>query len=344
LRRSRRQWLITGVLFTALTAGAGIVALAEAKRYVDAPTRIAIRAEQIRSFDNRDPALTRFGLLEFRGGLALTADNANFGGMSALHMESDGSHFVALTDRGSWLTGRIVYRDGYAAGIADAVMAPVLGADGRSLPGRGWYDTESLAADGGIFYAGIERAEQIVRFDYGRHGVRARGHPLPVPDDFRTFTRNKGLECLAMAPAKSTLAGTLIAITEHSLDATGNHRAFLLKGARAERFSVRRSGGFDVSDCVILPPGDLLLLERSYSVLSGVAMRIRRIPLASMMPAATVDGQIVIAVDLAYQIDNMEGIGLHRNARGETILTLVSDDNFSAIQRNLLLQFALLGE
>jgi len=32
---------------------------------------------------------------------------------------------------------------------------------------------------------------------------------------------------------------------------------------------------------------------------------------------------------------------VHRNAQGETIITLASDDNFSAIQRNLLLQFAL---
>jgi hypothetical protein len=40
----------------------------------------------------------------------------------------------------------------------------------------------------------------------------------------------------------------------------------------------------------------------------------------------------------------MEGIAVHRNAQGETIITLVSDDNFSAIQRNLLLQFTLVGE
>jgi hypothetical protein len=40
----------------------------------------------------------------------------------------------------------------------------------------------------------------------------------------------------------------------------------------------------------------------------------------------------------------MEGIAVHRNAQGETIVTLVSDDNFSAIQRNLLLQFALVDE
>jgi hypothetical protein len=32
---------------------------------------------------------------------------------------------------------------------------------------------------------------------------------------------------------------------------------------------------------------------------------------------------------------------VHRNAGGETIVTLVSDDNFSFVQRNLLLQFKL---
>jgi hypothetical protein len=53
---------------------------------------------------------------------------------------------------------------------------------------------------------------------------------------------------------------------------------------------------------------------------------------------------VLIEADLAYQIDNMEGIAVHRNAANETILTLVSDDNFSVIQRNLLLQFALVGE
>jgi len=51
----------------------------------------------------------------------------------------------------------------------------------------------------------------------------------------------------------------------------------------------------------------------------------------------------MIEADLAYQIDNMEGMSIHRTARGETIITIVSDDNFSVLQRNLLLQFAVVG-
>ncbi len=47
---------------------------------------------------------------------------------------------------------------------------------------------------------------------------------------------------------------------------------------------------------------------------------------------------------MGYQIDKMEGIGLHRAPDGETVLTLVSADSFSIVQRNLLLQFAIVGE
>jgi hypothetical protein len=39
----------------------------------------------------------------------------------------------------------------------------------------------------------------------------------------------------------------------------------------------------------------------------------------------------------------MEGISIHRTTDGETIITIVSDDNFSVLQRNLLLQFAIVG-
>jgi hypothetical protein len=37
----------------------------------------------------------------------------------------------------------------------------------------------------------------------------------------------------------------------------------------------------------------------------------------------------------------MEALAVHRNAAGETILTLISDDNFNPLQRTILLRFAL---
>jgi len=85
---------------------------------------------------------------------------------------------------------------------------------------------------------------------------------------------------------------------------------------------------------------NLLILERKYDALNGVTIRIRKIPLDSIKQDATVDGAVVLEADMQYQVDNMEGISVHRDSSGEAILTLISDDNFSAIQRTLLLQFA----
>jgi hypothetical protein len=339
---SRRRWLNVGALCAALALVVGTFALADVLRYPAAPTHIDITATAITSFDNRDPTRTRFGDLEFRGGLELSSRHPAFGGISALHVEPDSNRFIAATDRGSWVRGRIVYRDGKPAAVADAEVAPILGVDGRPLAARGWFDVESLAERDGILYVGIERAEQIVRFDYRRDGLRARGQPIDVPADFKTFTFNKSLECLA-AP-QGALAGRLIVVTEHSLDSAGNLRSFVLGADQVTRFGVRRSDDFDVSDCTALSQDELLLLERRASPARGIAIRIRRIPIADIKEGAVVDGRSMFDADLAFQIDNMEGIGVHRNSAGETIVTLVSDDNFSIIQRNLLLQFSVVGE
>jgi len=339
----RRRFLWPGAIAGTLLVIA-IAWAAEGLRTSAAPTRIAVDATPIAAFDNRDPTRVRFGALEFRGGLVLTSNYKAFGGISALHMEPDGAHFLAVTDNGSWLKARIVYDNGKPSGFADAEMAPALASDGSTLASHGWFDLESLAEHNGQYYVGIERVEKIVHFDIAGHGLEARAEPVRVPSDFKTFKYNKSLECLAVPPAGSPHAGSLIAITERSLDNQGNHRAFILNGDHVERFSVKRSDDFDVSDCAVLPPGDLLLLERSFSLAKGVAMRIRRIPLAGLKDGALVDGPALVTADMAYQIDNMEGIGIHRTAAGETVLTLVSDDNFSPIQRSLLLQFTLVGE
>ena len=107
------------------------------------------------------------------------------------------------------------------------------------------------------------------------------------------------------------------------------------------QFIVRRSENFDVSDATLLPSGDMLLLERKFSWLGGVGIRIRRIALKSFAPGAVVDGPPIFSADLGHEIDNMEGIDAHVTADGDTVITMISDDNFSMIQRNLLLQFTL---
>ena len=146
-----------------------------------------------------------------------------------------------------------------------------------------------------------------------------------------------------MPPKGLPLAGILIAISERGLDPAGNILGFLL-GTGGGAFTVKRTDEFDVSDCTVTPKGDLLVLERRFSWARGVAMRIRRLALAGVKPGALLDGPELIFADMGHQIDNMEGIAVHRAADGALVLTLISDDNFSPLQRTVLLQFTMTGE
>lgn len=307
----------------------------------DVPLSIEVKARPIPSFDRQHHDRVRFGALEYRSGLVLTSSFPAFGGLSGLRLDASGERFISLSDKGNWFAGRIVYQGRAMARLADVETAPMRGADGRPIMTRGWFDSESIAIDGSFVYIGLERVNKLLRFDLSQGIGRARGEVVPLPKAASRLPFNKGLEALVFVPKGMPLAGTLIAMSERGLDARGNLIAFLVGGPTPGQFSLRRSADFDVSDAVLLTSGDLLILERKFSWLSGVGIRIRRIPLKSVAPGAIVDGPSIFEADLAFEVDNMEGIDAHISPEGETVLTMVSDDNFSMIQRTLLLQFTL---
>jgi hypothetical protein len=313
---------------------------------VTAPVAIEVNARPIPSFEPRDRARTRFGSLDYRSGLVLTSSYRGFGGLSGIRLDAKGERFLAISDQGGWFTGAIRYSGRAMAGLDDVEAAPVLNAEGRPITEkRLWYDTESLARDGNTVYVGLERVNQIMRFDFAKGGTRARGEVIPTPPALRKLPTNKGLEALVFVPRDmkgERLAGTLIALSEGGLDADGNLACFLIGGASPGQFSVRRTDQQYISDAVLLPSGELLILERKFSWFSGINIRIRAIPLKTIAPGALVDGPTLFEADLGHEVDNMEGIDAHVTAEGETVITLVSDDNFSLLQRTLLLQFTLM--
>ena len=255
-----------------------------------------------------------------------------------MRLQPDGSHFIALSDRGFWLRGSIRYSGNRPAGIEGAVMAPVLDLKGKSAAR---WDMESIAEDGGILYAGIERRDFIVRFNYAQKGLLARAEPVAVPSGIKTLPSNKGLEAMVFIPRNLPLGGTLIAFSEQGLDSAGDLKAFLIGGSSPGSFTVKRTQGFDISDAALLPGGDILILERKFLITEGISIRIRRLRLSDIRPGAVVDGPKLFEADGHCEIDNMEALSVHRANSGEIILTMMSDDNYSVIQRNLLLQFAL---
>jgi len=308
------------------------------KQIPDQAVAITINATPIPAFQPDNPAQLRFGSLEFRGGLVLTSTHKSFGGISALYVQPDGEHFLVVSDRATWFRGRIVYENDRPVGIADAYSAPVLDGDGQPAPR---WDTESIAVNGNTLYVGLERIHSIFSFDYDGKTFPANARPVAGPPELKDLPFNQGLEAMVFVPKKYNLAGTLIGFSEKGLTEAGNMKAFLIGGPTPGVFAVKRTDGYDISDAAILPNGDILILERQYALQRGVTMRIRRIRLEDIKPGALVDGPTVVETDVNSQIDNMEAMSVHRNRSGETVLTLMSDDNFSPIQRTLLLQFVL---
>jgi hypothetical protein len=345
-RTSRRHFLRHAAVVSILAAPRIVHAEQPKRGVVDefsvtAPTSIEVNARPLAAFDPRDHSHVRFGALEYRSGLVLTSRYRGFGGLSGIRLDARGEHFIAVSDKGGWFTGRIVYSGRTMTGLADVEAAPLLGPDGRPITARGWFDSESIALDGSIVYIGLERVNQVLRYDFAEGFTRARGAVVPMPPAVKKLPFNKGLEALVVVPKGLPLAGTLIAMSERGLDEKGNLVAFLVGGPSPGQFSIRRTENFDISDAVILPSGDLLVLERKFSLMSGVGIRIRRLALKDVAPGALVDGPAIFDAGLNEEIDNMEGIDAHVTEEGDTVLTLVSDDNFSLIQRTLLLQFTL---
>ncbi|MBX3520251.1 MAG: esterase-like activity of phytase family protein [Xanthobacteraceae bacterium] len=322
----------------ALIAASAVHAFPAAAQKTDSAEKIEITAREVAGFDKRDPKPARFGELEFVGGLVLQSKFKHFGGISGLHILSDGASFVAHSDRAFWLRGKFRFDGNRIIGIEQAEMAPMRGPDGRTLASRKWFDTESIAADGDTLYIGIERANQVLRYRLSE-GMTARGIPIPAPSGIRRLPFNQGLEALAFVPRSMPLGGALLAISERGLDENGNIIAFIIGGGTPGTFAVKRTDQFEISDAAISPSGHLVILERYYRFLTGIHMLIRAIPLSEIRPGALVEGKVLIEADSNFEIDNMEALAITKGANGEILLTLMSDNNFNFFQRSMLLRF-----
>src|SRR5438105_13252670 len=118
------------------------------------------------AFDHRAPQRVRFGALEYRSGLVLTSRFPGFGGLSAWRwLDAKGERFIAVSDHGSWFSGRILYRGREMTGLADVEAAPLLGPDGRPITARRWLDSEAIALDGHLAYVALERGNQALRYE-----------------------------------------------------------------------------------------------------------------------------------------------------------------------------------
>ena len=325
--------------------------LVVAPAFADKPATVLDAAKPIKitaipiDFDRDNPERKEFGKLVWRGGLNLFANSPYFGGYSALAIDPSGKTILVVSDAGIWLRGTIDYDGRRMKGVSNAVIGPLLGADGKPLRDDQERDSEGMTLiDGGpaagTAYISFERHHRILSYPFGAQKFGPPTGSLALPPGTKRLRPNSGLEAVVMLRS-GPLKGTVVAFSENLTDNTGNLQGWLIGGPTPGPFTLTRLGGFDVTDAAPLPDGGIVVLERRFRYSEGIKMRIRRIKASEIKRGALITGETLLEATDALNIDNMEGIAAHRSPSGETILTLVSDDNFSALQRTLLMQFAV---
>ena len=316
------------------------------------PVSIKVSAQPF-TLDLLQPWRTTFGKLEWRGGLVLTSPHPRFGGFSGLTIDASGKHLIAVSDRGHWLRAELTYKDSAPSGLIKAQMGPLLSRKGKTLKSKKTQDAEAITLISGTtlkgeVLIGFERLHRIGRFPVTKAGIGAPRY-INLPGKLKRARSNKGIEAVAQLRA-GPRKGAIVAFPERYKDGKGRLRGWLIGRRRSGTIRLKRRDKFDITDLAALPDGGLLVLERRYrkpknwflDLADVVRMRIRRIAPGDIKPGAVLDGEILIEANRALKIDNMEGIAVHRSATGETIVTLISDDNFDPVlQSTLLMQFAL---
>ncbi|MFN3744806.1 MAG: esterase-like activity of phytase family protein [Hyphomicrobiaceae bacterium] len=343
---------VAGLALAALAAGIviGFAPPVAAQRESTAAkagvSTVEVSARRLESFQRGPTDTKQFGRLEFRGGLVLTSADARFGGFSGLIIAPDGRRILAVTDEGHWLSAEIAYSGRAPIGIEKARMGPIVGLNGRPLTRKRDSDAEEIALLSGTLKSG----EALVAFErnhrIARHPIvdGALGRPtglVALPPEARRMKSNSGLEALTILRG-GPFRGAILAFAEDFRDANDHHTGWLLGKGAPQRLALKDIGGFALTGAAAMEDGSVLILERRYRLSEGVKMRLRQLPADELKPGRVIEGETLIFADMSYEIDNMEAVAVHRGPAGETVVTLMSDDNFNRfLQRNLLLQFTL---
>lgn len=340
---SRQARLMPGCLAIAaaallLVGGAG---LHDARAEAAAMRPVEVTATAISHF-RIGSGETRFGALEFVGGLELRSSDRGFGQLSALRFLTPGGEFVGVADHGYWFFGAIARdADGRPADVSGLRMQAMVDANGAVVAGKANKDAEGLDVHDGAATVAFERNARVSEYALDPAGMGGPVRDLDFVIPRRELRYNAGIETVLRAHPHGIHEGALIVVAERSIDENGDIFAAILAGPEKGVFKIRRSDNYDVTDGALLENGDLLLLERRFSTLAGVGMRLRRIYGETVRKGALADGPVLLEADLAHRIDNMEALDVWRREDGGTMVSLLSDDNQSFLQRTIYLEFRL---
>ncbi|MEM9710068.1 MAG: esterase-like activity of phytase family protein [Pseudomonadota bacterium] len=271
------------------------------------------------------------GQAEFVGAFEWERPESYFGGWSGLEIGADGEEFLAIGDRSQVVEGRLLRENGVIVGVEAGTIGGLQATNGveiHSLKSPTLGDSEGLAAaPGGGFFVSFEDEDRVWRYD----GPSSAAEPLPFEPNFRRFSRNSGLEALALAPDD-----VLFAIPEVSDGADIPFPVFRYRdGVWDSTLSLPRRGNFRISGADFDPDGRLYILERIVTPI-GFRSRVRRFG----FDEGRIVREEVLMASAPGEHDNLEGIAVWSAPDGLRI-TLISDNNFRWFQVTEFVEYRL---
>jgi hypothetical protein len=296
---------------------------------------IAVTATPVATAD--DAASRRINdELELVAAFELTGDSARWGGISGASIAPNGSILALVSDVGSWFRLTLQHdADGRLSGVATAESGRLKDEHGDAIASKGVGDAEALmrGADGS-YYVSFESWHRLWRYRPASDPLRATAKREARPKGMADLPLNEGVEAAAMLPD-----GRFLLLSEGGYTGSGDLTGWLGRGKRWAKISLAPSGAFRPTDLAVLPSGDLLLLERRVSVFGGFAARLSVIAGATVAPGARLAGREIAVVSKPLPVDNFEAVTARAAPDGSVLIYMLSDDNFSDMERTLLLQF-----
>ena len=324
-----RRWkAIPGILVaTTLSLAACVTARVELPTTsVPAGPAVAIQTTPV-PLDPTDPARVAIRDFVFAGGVAITSNQTSrLHGLSDLIVEPDGDVLSVSDDGADLFTGQLVLDDaGRLVGLKDGAIRPLTGLDGQPLQGKEWSDAEGVTrlSDGEMLVS-FERSHRI--WGYAPSSDRRPG-PVAMPGI--PMAENDGMEGLAAAPTVSPEA-YWVGVEPGGIWFCRRH-----KTCDEITGLPKPPTGFRLSSLTTGPKGELVILHHSYT--PGVGSRINVTVVADPLGAKRTVASFAMTPGMS--VENFEGVSVLPRGDGGWRIYLVSDDNFSASQRTLLLAF-----
>jgi len=275
---------------------------------------------------SQDRMAAQLGVFHLEQAWHLRSRTHRFGSFSALLMRPDGE-MLALSDSGNFLRFRAPGESQQHSKIGRLPLS-----DGDSKEDR---DVESATEDGsGTIWLGLEGLNAIYRLNPAFHVERR-----VRPESMRDWGVNTGPEAMAR------LADGRFVLLREGFEGWSDrlHPAVTFAGDPTEnptgqRFLFDGPTGFSPTDMAQMPDGRLLILMRSliWPMPQRFAGRIAIGDPRTIRPGQPWRVTEVARLSSDLPIDNFEGLAIVPRVDGRLTVWLISDDNYSPLQRTLL--------